>query len=553
MSRDAGMLVLQVVGNNFSLVLADARAEIIRLSHACSFVADRKSEDASPLRDENALDALAEYVSQNEWTGRELICILGGSSVACHYYDVPPLKGPALRQAVLLKLSQQLHFEVEDAVVALGPDASGPTKDGRQMRVAVIAVHKAHARAAVDAAARAGLKIKTIAALPTTIAALAQGLVPPAGGLRSVLHIDEQTSTLIVFNGSSVCVASELPIGGQDLTKALMRPIIAGEEVIQLDEVEAANLRNEVGIPAADQPIESLGINGDRVLPLLEPALQQFAKHLIQWLTFATTGAGGQPVQELSVVGPGAAVKGLAETLGRRLSLKVQAKDWLKGTATLQSQGPGPSLEAFAPAVSAVRYWSTLPDLTPPEVLRDRRLARVQRRFSIFCATAAAAVAGMALMFDQVASDTQPVVNLGQMQLADVQQIVAVNNQWAVEQQAVAALEQEFDDFNRASPLWIGVFKELSVLLPREVQATGFEVRGTERGLQLVVNGAVYATGKDRGFDDAVEQTLRLLQRSAFFERVRLLAANGTVTKDHPGAVGTFSVEVALVYSRARS
>jgi len=127
---------------------------------------------------------------------------------------------------------------------------------------------------------------------------------------------------------------------------------------------------------------------------------------------------------------------------------------------------------------------------------------------------------------------------------------VTFNNQRAAEQRAIGELQKQLDEFTRATPSWVGVFKELSGLLPREVQATGFEFRTTAGGLQLVVNGAVYTSGQDRGFNDAVEQSLRLLQRSVFFEHVRLLAANGSATHEHPGATGTFSVEVALVFPR---
>ena len=552
MSRSAGMLILQAAADGFRVVRADGGAQPVKLSRACSFLTGERAGDASPLTDEAALQSFASYVTQNGWRGQDLICVLGGPSVACHFYDLPPLAGSALRQAVLLKLSQQLHFEVSDAVVAMDAGTKVPGTVDQQVRVQVTAVHREHAQAAVNAAARTGLNLKAITAMPAVLGALAREALAPQAGLYGVLYVDEQASTLIVFDGALICVATELPIGVYALTKALMRPIIAGEDFIQLKEDEAAAFRREVGIPAADQQIEPLGVTGDRVLPLLEPVLQQFAKHIVQWLTFASTTANSGPIQGLSVVGPGATVKGLAETLARRLSTNVQAEDWLEDRAALDGQGQELSLAPFAPAAGAARHWRMLPNLIPPELLKERKLDSIRRRVSTCALVAAAAIACLAVLFDRLASSSRPAMPGQEAQLADIRQIVALNNQRRLEQQAVAELQDHFDDFAGSTPSWIGIFKELSLLLPSGVQATGFEARIVDGRLRLTVNGAVYTNAETQGFNDAVEQTLRLLQRSAFFESVQLRSANGVPNGQKAGAAGNFSVEVALVYPGVR-
>ncbi|MBN2562437.1 MAG: hypothetical protein JXQ75_16045 [Phycisphaerae bacterium] len=548
MSSSRETLILQVSGETLRLVQARLVRDTVELSRACSFLSGSVAEDGSALRDETTLDSLAEHVTRNGWVGADLVCVLGGSSVACQYYDMPPMKGDALRRAVRLKLGQQLHFDVADAVVAI--DSPGPREyqPGRQIRVGVTAVHKEHARAAVDAAARLGLNVKAITAMPAAITAVARDTIGDAQGLHGILHVDEHISTLVVFDGSSPCVTSELPIGVSNLAKSLMRPIIAGEDIIQLDEEQAATLWNEVGIPAADQEIKSLGITGDRLLPLLEPALQQFAKHLVQWLTFASTSNGGGRISVLRIVGPGAAVQRLAKTLTGRLPTEVQAEHWLKGTAMLTGSSEALSLDAFSAAVGAVKHWHALPDLIPPEVHRDRRIRRIRRSISVSAGLVAAAIAAFAILFDQMGVPLSPSISTHQEQLAGVQRIVGANTQWESTQKAVTRLRGAFDEFTRPNPSWIGIFKELSILLPREVQATELVVHSDKNGMRLSLGAAVYTGEHGLSFDKAVEQALLMLQRSSFFERVELLAANREASPEHPNAAGTLTIKLDLVY-----
>ena len=97
------------------------------------------------------------------------------------------------------------------------------------------------------------------------------------------------------------------------------------------------------------------------------------------------------------------------------------------------------------------------------------------------------------------------------------------------------------------------MFKEISVLLPHEVQVTEFKVRSDEEGMRLLVSGVVYIGERSRSFDEAVEQTLLLLQKSPFFRRVQLLAANREAKREHPHAAGTLTVELDLVYPHQRT
>lgn len=550
MSNSNEILVLHAVGEELRLAQVRVIANQIELGDSCSFWSSRTDEDASVLHDQTVLDALASYVKERGWHGRDLLCVLGGSSIACQQYELPPLSGESLKRAATLKLSNQLHFDVSEAIIAVKSHGQVAGEDGSQILVSVTAAHKPLATAAMDAATRMGLNVRAVVAAPDVLASVVQEKAADSKGLKAFLQIDELSSTLIVLNGQQPCVTTELPVGLESFTAALMRPIISGDDVIQIEREQATSLRNEAGIPKPDQEIPSLGITGGRLLPLLEPVLQQFAKHLTQWLTFASTSAEAEAIDSLTLIGSGGSLPGLSEALGARMSFSVTVAEWLADVTADSDTFPAGSMETFLVPVGAIRHWQSLPDLLPPEVRRERRLRRIRRAVAISGPIVASVIVGFAVMFDRMGGGVLTDLSEKQQQLADVQKVIGDNGRFEVDRKVAEQIEKQIADFSQSTPSWIGVFKELSVLLPSEVQAAEFAVADRDGRLWLVVNGSVHNTDKGQDFDRVVEQTLLLLQRSPFFGNVELLLANRVLPSEDATLVGRIGVELELAYPR---
>jgi len=482
MSKGRGLLILHAEGNELRLVHTRLDRFTVELSEPCTFRSATPGPDTTALSDESALDELAGFVSKQGWFGHDLVCLVGGSSVACQSFDMPALNGTALRQAVHLKLAEQLHFDVNEAMVAVD-SAPAPAGGGKNsIQVGVVACHRDLTQAAIAAAERVGLNLIAITAATAALTALARDTVERPEGLHAFLHFDESCGALVVLNGMTPCVTTELPVGAADLTAALMRPIIHGEDVIQLDEVKAMALRDEIGIPAPHDPIASLDVDGDRVLPLLEPVLQKLAKSLTQWLTFASTHTGHQPVETLLLVGPGSTIPGLARTLGSRLSIETRAHDWVAGTRLIGS-AESTSLQPYGAAVGTARHWRTLPDLLPPEVRRKRRIDRARRVVSACAPITAAALIGLAMLFGQISSDARPTIIACRREMNTMGNLLGEVRMRTATKQVADTLEQQLRRFATSSPQWIGFFKELSILLPEEFNAERLQARMTDKGI----------------------------------------------------------------------
>ncbi|MBK8268357.1 MAG: pilus assembly protein PilM [Planctomycetes bacterium] len=220
MPDKSDILILEAGTDELRLSLVRPAGEQTLILDSCSFITKEKHDDRTALQDQNLVDEASVAVSDRNWVGKEVVCILGGGAVSCQYFDMPVLSGPALRQAVTLKLGQQLHFPAAEAVIDIKTIASPTAATHNQIRVAVTAVRQDAAQAAVDATTRLGLRIVALTSTASALSALAAVRLEASEELRAVLHFGERTSTLSVLRGKSPVVTSELQIGMDDFTKA---------------------------------------------------------------------------------------------------------------------------------------------------------------------------------------------------------------------------------------------------------------------------------------------------------------------------------------------
>ncbi|MBX3395252.1 MAG: pilus assembly protein PilM [Phycisphaerae bacterium] len=549
MSDKRDILILEASSAELRLSSARINGERVELSDSCSFVTQDRRDDRNAAQDQNLVDALSVAVSERNWVGRDVICLLSGGTVACQYFDMPSLKGAPLLQAVTLKLSQQLHFPVAEAVVDFRSVPSHAAAQHNQQRVAVTAAHQDAAQSVINAAIRCGLNVAAVTSAAAALTAHAVSRIAASTQAQAVLHIGDRSSTLTVLRESAVTVTSELPFGLEDFTTALMRPIISGEEVIQLDVVRAMDLRDAVGIPAADERIESLGIPGAKLFPVLEPTLQKMVQQLTQWLTFASTLEEGAAVSRLYVTGPGLAMKGLTSALALRLKLQIEGWDWLDGTTSTRDRAGGMSRDAFAAATAAVCHRKTLPDLVPKEVRSEWRARRIRRSTAIISPIVAVVILGFAFLFNQMRSYTQTTLG-SQKALNEMQMLADENARWQVEAHRVAEYRSSFEAFANSAPAWEGLFKELSRLLPSELRVIRLSVSGELDALRLRADANIYTTPTGRDFDEVVEQTLLALDRSPFLSAVQLINSTRYPADGSRLETGAMSVDLELAYPR---
>jgi len=549
MSNSRGTIYIQTVGDELRVCRVIKGRPTPEIRDAFVIRTAKQGEDVSAFSDEAVTTALAEAVRERRWTDMDAVCLLGGQSVACQFYEMPPLKSAALKHAVEIKLTQQLHFSSSDAIIAVEKPLALGSGATEQIHVAATAVVRSQAKLAVDAIENAGLNLIAMSATPVAMTRLAADVAGTEPGFACYLYLDERFSTLIVLHDGRPTVATDIAFGAADLTTAIMRPIISGDEVIQLNVAQALAIRTNTGVPAANHRIESINVTGDRLLPLLEPVLQKLAKQLTQWLTFA--GAkGGQDATRLELVGPCAEIPGLADSLTERLTIKTTCKDWIADLVQPSESTDASAVTGLAAVIGAAQHLKDLPSLLPPETRHRIRIEHMRRCVTMACPLFAAVIAIFGTLFARVNAQLQPGLIDHERRMEQMQGALAANAKLDAVRAAADEIEYRLGRFDRYAPRWVGIFKEISTLLPNELQVTQCAAHWIDGEPRLTLTSDVHRTAHSPGFDKIVEQTLLLLDHSPFCSRVRLVNANRSESRKAVGIAGSLAVEITLAHAR---
>lgn len=548
MSKDRQFIIIEATSDSLRLHFLIHQGGAIDCVETQSFVPGDIQSETSSLLDQLVLDAAAAAIrARDDWRTAELICLIGGGDVACHYFDMPPLNGAVMKDAVRLKLDEQLHFSIDEAIFDVTRIIAVASNKEELVPIRASAIRTETADAALAFSRQINRPLLALSAAPVALSELALRTKKIDADPRAVLYVSESGSTLLVSSGDRQLLTAELPVGMRDFTAALMRPIIAGDDVLQLEEEQAVALRNEVGIPAGDLDIELYKIKGKNLLPLLEPAMQRFVQQLTQWLTFVSTHENGKKVDRLFVVGAGGAMPGLTDTLAKRLKIETSQADWLAGISGPSSRVDS-SCESVAAAISAVKFFDKLPDLMPESERKRRRVARLRSTTTKAGPVIAAATLGVAFLFNQVGGRLSRAVGDVNNEQTRVQSVIDRNLEVQHQQQLLNDMRGEFETFSRATPDWLGLFKELSLILPRELRVTRLSTRNDASGLRLNVEGEIIASAPGQSTDEVVEDALTALERSPFASAVNLV--NLSRGRTASGADGTVAVELTLAYRK---
>lgn len=525
MGRANTALVLQSIGPEAALlrVRPDGKAARGSVEVLGRWRRATGGRDEMALTDDGVKAALAECVRSNRLTGKPVRLLLGGHAIACHRLTLPVLPREAAHKAIRLKLSNVLPYDMAGALLAI--DAPAPR--GREHAYRVASAPAELARSACAAVTGAALTVEDVHPVPAAVEEMLVSRIRTTPDVPvAAAYLGESGTTLVICHHGAAAAVNELPPALMELTAALMRPIIAGDHSITLKEAEARALRNSAGIPAIGTTVESLGIPAERVLPLLEPVLQQWARVLTQWLTFAATSEVKEPIARLCVCGPGAAIPGLARALNGRVPVPVEAEtDAGTDICTNDVDAAAVDRASLWPSLGAAINRFELPSLLPPDLRRTRRVASGMRVAGL-CGTALAAACVLATTtFWRMGGGLAVTLAAHESEMVGTRKQLHELRGLLEQERQVARLQQELATFTQCTPQWSGVLKELARALPPPLVLRRVSADRKKDGIELQLTAKVFADNGGSGIDALMQRTLRELQASAFFENVEVVSA----------------------------
>jgi Tfp pilus assembly protein PilN len=354
----------------------------------------------------------------------------------------------------------------------------------------------------------------------------------------------EQTRVVILKDGHPQLMR-DIALGSAHVTRALVGVTVSEQGEVALDVVRAEQIKRAHGI--VTEPAEGAAdgeLSFVRLVALMRPVLENLLTELARLFDFYKVHVDGAGVTRILLCGGGARLRHLPEFLHEGLGIAVDRFEPLRvlqPSASGDEAGEGARLAA---ALGAALLHGRRMTLMPPALLALRRDTTM--RIVLGAVTAAlgtALVLSYALLRLMVWQGDQR-VETAQREWDTLrpgyEQYLAMTREQQRGQDTLDAIHA----FTNRQPLWEGVFKEISHLLPENIQLTELfastEASRDPSSMALItlhLKGLV--GGADSGAKGSLTALLKALDASLFFRDARLA---GTHVQTGAGKTTLFDI-----------
>lgn len=461
-----------------------------------------------------ALDtSLGSLVNELGLAGVDTTILVASPTAASGVFSCGAAAGAAGAEAAArLSLGNVCGFDLIGNPCEVAP-VSRDTEGGpesRQAHALAYAERDRSVAAVVAWAERAGLRVEGILPIEVPIlrAAIDAAAQQPADQSAAVvLWMGEHSSVLAAGNAGRLRFVRTIAVGAESFVEALTRPMSprstaapAGPaEPVTLTKAQARALLWRIGVPQRDQIIDpDRALDGAAALPLLQPVLQRLSVEAKQSLRFGLSEEE-RAVAVIRLIGPGAAVSGLAAALSLQSGLTVTSGQAIDCEPVSSERGPISSYLACASPPAA---------LMPVVAVEGRERSRTRRWLHTGVALAAAIVAGDAVMTRvELRKEQQRLANAAGLSRAvfDAQQAITDA------QQELASLETRVNRASASAPAWGPTLVMLANLAPEPVRLTSLKLGGESPSPAVSLKGfatasdATEATRAVKAYIDALE------------------------------------------------
>lgn len=256
--------------------------------------------------------------------GRRVRIGVANQRIVMRMIDLPPLNSPKeIASAVRFQASEHIPMPLEQAILEHQSLGIVHTGDGPRTRVVLVAARRDMIDRLLEATVRAGLRPHGI---DLSAFAMIRALHRPAAG-GSTLYISVGGMTNLAVAAAATCLFTRVVAHGTES----MAGELAERRGLTLE--HAHGWLKHVGLL---MPIDDLA--GDREIvaearDVLGEGVRRIADEVRNSLDFHSTQEGASPVQQAVLTGPGIAIPGFSEQLGREVGIPLEVGVVAEGRA----------------------------------------------------------------------------------------------------------------------------------------------------------------------------------------------------------------------------
>ena len=487
--------------------------------------------------------------AMEEFDAHEVHIAVSGPEVAVRRVQVPPMSQRELPEAVRWQIKDELPFPTEDAIVDFRLIGEVWEGDLKKLDLLVGAASKAFVQDLVAMVERPGLRVASVSPVPLAVwhSAEIQLAQNAQEGSVVLIEIGAGTTQVAIVKEGNLCMVRELLIGSENITAALVGETVSDEGIVSIDRSQAESLKRRYGVLGEDAGgVTEEGVPLGHMASLMRPVLESLLTDVSRFIDFYRVQMEEGEVSRVLFCGGGANLKSLQPFLADSLGITVEILNPLASiTDRVQPLGAEQIAESgprLAVAMGLALDHGQGLNLLPAKAQRAGGL-EVSRNIWLMAAKAAAGVAlvlylglqaGVLILSRQVrAHETE----WARLESSYTGYMKATRGRKKFE-----AETSRLELFLNQQPIWDGILKELSVLMPPTIELDELTVIASRNGAgpspqRIRLKGRVVA--KELSRDGSIGPFVEAMNRSVFFRAVGL-----TSSEMHSGETGMTQFEI---------
>jgi len=280
--------------------------------------------DKHPQLEDAKADALKKLLQTNKIRGREAVVIAGGNETFVKLYTLAAMPRSEAAQAIRWKLAEEIPYPIEDAIFDFYPAPRGDALSEKVDYVAACTNRKTYLEAGYILG-KAGIRLVGITVLPEALQELYQAnLTGPDDKITSILYMGKRTTNISIFRHGVFEFNRELPIGGENITRAMSGILVSPEGRIEVSPEEAERIKVEYGVPIDLEKFPKLGeIPISQLQAMVRPALEKMQSEVARTFEYYKGQTGEGTINKIILTGGSSLTPNLREFIAEGLGIPV--------------------------------------------------------------------------------------------------------------------------------------------------------------------------------------------------------------------------------------
>jgi len=511
------------------------------------------------LRERNNFikEFINEYLSQTRIKTSLGRIIVEGSGVFTFSFLLPALSEKDLKGAIEIELKKKLPFQVDFKNIYLDYFVTDRLEDekGTQLFVTCIAVDKSLIERNLDF-------LKSFNLRPVMMSTTADALgnlirIMQIKGYVGVLEIGARKSFLNFYHDGLLQFSREIPIGGDQFTQGVLKVLKILFPQASFDDAEM--FKKQCGIPLGEEVgsefYTDLGaVKGEKIVTGLRSVLERLITEISRTITFYFRTYKIDKLESFYLTGGGSRIKNLDRFLSanlknlsigsiERLNPLKAIRGWLDVGILRQEL----VMEEAAPHLSSIfglcmDKGGQINLVPPKEKIEQKALFVLFLAKLIFPALLIFTLVYYGfnytrrLVYSAILERTYRQITQMKPKIKEIEKYFELRNQFKKREDLLTkAIGRQ--------PLWWGILKELSNIIPEEVTLNKLEI-DTKNPKEMCLEGEVIS--EYTNLDLVISQFTLNLNDSPYFSNVRLVSSERVMFSAIPKA--RFEIVCDLVY-----